>query len=286
MGRVVYVNGNYVDEADATVSIFDRGLLFGDGIYEVSTVLDGKLVDNAGHLARMERSLKELQMPAPCPTEDIVTIQRELISRNNIDEGLVYLQITRGSAGDRDFLFPAEGTPATLFMFTQAKNITDSSSATKGLKVVIVPDIRWRRRDIKTVMLLPSVLAKQAAKEAGVDEAWMLEDGRITEGTSNNAFIVTEDGRIITRQLSNDILHGITRKAVMAVAKDLDLTVVERSFTPDEAYEAREAFITSASAFVMPIVKIDDHILGNGVPGPIAQKLRDAYIKFAKETAD
>ena len=284
MGRIVYVNGEYLDESEAKVSVFDRGFLFADAVYEVSSVIDGKLVDNAGHLARLERSLKELKMTAPCTGAEITAIQKELIKRNDLAEGVVYLQITRGAA-DRDFNFPKDATPS-LVMFTQAKNLVNNPSATKGLNVVTLPDIRWHRRDIKTVQLLASSLAKQMAKDMGADDAWLVEDGFITEGSSNNAFIVTEDGTIVTRQLSHDILHGITRKAVLKVAAEAGLTLVERPFTPEEAYEAREAFSSSASGFVMPVVKIDDHILGNGVPGPVAQKLRELYIAEAKATAD
>lgn len=283
MSRTVYVNGDYVPEEEAKVSIFDRGFLFADGVYEVSSVLGGKLIDNAGHLARLERSLTELKMTAPCSGDEITTIQKELITRNDLVEGVVYLQITRGAA-DRDFNFPKDATPS-LVMFTQEKNILNNSNATKGLAVVTLPDIRWHRRDIKTVQLLASSLAKQTAKDMGADDAWLVEDGFITEGTSNNAFIVTDDGQIITRQLSNDILHGITRKAVLKCAKAAGLTLIERPFTPEEAYEAREAFSTSASAFVMPVTKIDDHILGNGVPGPVTQKLRELYIAEAKAAA-
>ncbi|PIW26647.1 MAG: D-amino acid aminotransferase [Rhodospirillales bacterium CG15_BIG_FIL_POST_REV_8_21_14_020_66_15] len=283
MSRIVYVNGDYVPEEEARVSVFDRGFLFADGVYEVSSVLDGKLVDNAGHLARLERSLRELKMAAPCANDQITAIQKELIARNDLSEGVVYLQITRGAA-DRDFNFPKDATPS-LVMFTQEKTILNNPSATKGLTVVTLPDIRWHRRDIKTVQLLASSLAKQTAKDQGADDAWLVEDGFVTEGTSNNAFIVTDDGKIVTRQLSNDILHGITRRAVLKCAEAAGLTLIERPFTPDEAYEAREAFSTSASAFVMPVVKIDGRILGNGVPGPVTQKLRELYIAEAKATA-
>lgn len=284
MSRTVYVNGEYVAEEDAKISVFDRGFLFADGIYEVSSVLDGKLIDNPGHMARLERSLNELKMARPCSNDELLAIQKELIKRNNVTEGVVYMQVTRGAA-DRDFNFPKDATPS-LVMFTQEKNILANPAADKGISIVTLPDIRWQRRDIKTVQLLASSLAKQTAKEMGVDDAWLVEDGKVTEGTSNNAFIVTEDGTIITRGLSNSILHGITRKAVLKVANELGLTLVERSFTPEEAYDAVEAFSTSASSFVMPIIKIDDHILGNGVPGPVSQKLRAAYIAEAKANAE
>ncbi len=283
MSRTVYVNGDYVAEQDAKISIFDRGFLFADGVYEVSSVLGGKLVDNAAHLARLDRSLNELNMAAPADHAGITGIQKELIRRNGLTEGVVYLQVTRGAA-DRDFNFPEVAEPS-LVMFTQEKNILEAPTAARGITVITLPDIRWQRRDIKTVGLLPASLAKQTAKERGADDAWMIEDGHITEGTSNNAFIVTDNGDIITRQLSNSILHGITRKAVLKVVAEAGLTLVERAFTPDEAYAAREAFSTSASSFVMPVVKIDDHILGNGVPGPVAQKVRALYVEEALKSA-
>jgi D-alanine transaminase len=283
MSRIVYVNGEYLPEEEAKISVFDRGFLFADGVYEVSTVVDGRLVDNAAHLARLRRSLDELDMAAPATPEEIEAIQREMIARNGVEEGLVYLQVTRGAA-DRDFLYPKDALPS-LVMFTQTKNVIDNPAATTGISVITLPDIRWRRRDIKTVGLLAASMAKQAAQEAGADDAWMVEDGLITEGSSNNAFIVTHEGAIVTRALSNDILHGITRRAVLAIAERAGLTVEERAFSPEEAHEAAEAFITSASTFVMPVVKIDNRILGNGVPGPVTQDLRRLYIEMARNEA-
>jgi len=279
MARIVYVNGEFLPEDEAKISVFDRGFLFADGVYEVSSVLGGKLVENAAHLKRLERSLNELKMPRPASDAEIEEIQKELIARNNLTEGMVYLQVTRGAA-DRDFAYPADAKPS-LVMFTQEKNILKAPAAEKGISVVTLPDIRWQRRDIKTVGLLPASMAKQAALDAGATDAWMVEDGHITEGSSNNAFIVTMDGKIVTRALSNAILHGITRRAVLGLAAEKNLTVEERSFTPEEAYDAAEAFITSASSFVMPVVKIDDRILGNGVPGPITAALRERYIEMA-----
>jgi len=279
MSRIVYVNGEYLPEEDAKISVFDRGFLFADGVYEVSAVIGGKLVDNDAHLARLARSMNELKMTPPASGEEIEAIMREMVKRNDIDEGLVYLQVTRGAA-DRDFAFPKDATPS-LIMFTQKKNLTGNPTAKTGISVVTVPDIRWKRRDIKTVGLLPASMAKQAALDAGADDAWFVEDGFVNEGSSNNVFIVTEDGKIITRHLGNEILHGITRKAVMELAKRENLEIEERPFTPEEAAEAREAFATSASAFVMPVVKIDGHILGNGVPGPVTDKMRKLYIELA-----
>lgn len=199
-----------------------------------------------------------------------------------MEEGAVYLQVTRGAA-DRDFAFP-KGVASSLVMFTLARPLLNTPSVEKGMSVITVPDIRWGRRDIKTVGLLPASMAKQAAVEAGADDAWMVEDGYVTEGSSNNAFIVTHDGKIITRQLSSDILHGITRRAILSLAEKDGLTVEERAFTPEEAYEAAEAFITSASAFVTPVVKIDERTLSNGAPGPVAKKLRQLYIDMARQT--
>ena len=279
MSRIVYVNGAYLPEEEAKISVFDRGFLFADGVYEVSSVLAGKLIDNAAHMARLERSLGELEMAPPLPLEEIPPIQREIVARNNLDQGTVYLQVTRGAA-DRDFPFP-EGAQSSLVVFSQARNLLEDPAAARGIAVITLPDIRWQRRDIKTVQLLAPALAKQAALDAGANDAWMVEDGFVTEGSSNNAYIVTMDGTIVTRALSNAILHGITRRAILELAARDGLTVEERSFTPEEAYEASEAFITSASTFVYPVVKIDGRILGNGAPGPVATKLRQLYIEMA-----
>lgn len=279
MSRTVYVNGQFVPEEEAVVSVFDRAFLFADGVYEVSSVLGGCLVDNEAHLNRLGRSLDELKMPHPCDNETIEALQKELIARNDLTEGVVYMQVTRGSA-DRDFGFPVDAKP-TLVMFTQKKNVLKSPAAESGIRVVTTPDIRWRRRDIKTVGLLGPSLAKQASLEQGADDAWMVEDGYVTEGSSNNAYIVTQDGVIVTRQLSNDILHGITRAAVLELCEKRGLTVEQRPFTPEEAYRAREAFSTSASSFVMPVVEIDGKVIGNGKPGHIATELRQIYIEHA-----
>ena len=279
MSRIVFVNGEYLAEKDAKISVFDRGFLFADAVYEVSAVLKGKLVDNDAHLKRLARSLGELKMTPPATGEEIEAIQMELIRRNSIDEGVIYLQATRGAA-DRDFAFPKNATPS-LVMFTQKKSLSQNPAADVGISVITVPDIRWKRRDIKTVGLLPASMAKQAALDAGANDAWFVEDGFVNEGSSNNAFIVTHDGKIVTRHLGTEILHGITRKSVMELAKRENLEIEERPFTPEEAAEAREAFSTSASAFVMPVVKIDGHLLGNGVPGPVSEKMRKLYVEMA-----
>ena len=284
MSRIVYVNGRFVPESEAHVSIFDRGFLFGDGVYEVSSVLDRGLVDNSAHLARLERSLGELGMALPATPDEIVRAQKELIARNDLDEGTIYLQITRGPA-DRDFAYPAEPKP-TLVMFTQKKSILDNPLAARGITVITVPDLRWRRRDIKTVGLLAASMAKQAALDAGADDAWMVEDGVVTEGSSNNAYIVTGDGVVVTRHLGSEILHGITRAAVLRLSREHQIAVEERAFTVDEAKSAAEAFITSASSFVIPVTGIDGETIGDGRPGAIATRLREIYIEYARASVD
>lgn len=279
MTRTVFVNGAYVPEDAAKISIFDRGFLMADGVYEVTSVLQGKLIDFEGHAVRLERSLNELDMGMPCTIDELLEIHRELVRVNEIDEGLVYLQITRGSDGDRDFAFPdPETTKPTLVLFTQSKpGMANSAASQKGAKIISIEDIRWGRRDIKTVQLLYPSLGKMMAKKVGCDDAWMVEEGFVTEGTSNNAYIV-KGNKIITRGLSNDILHGITRAAVLRMAKEAQMEVEERSFTIEEAKEADEAFTTSASAFVMPVVEIDGATMGDGTPGPIAKRLREIYL--------
>ncbi|MEH6633377.1 MAG: D-amino-acid transaminase [Halopseudomonas aestusnigri] len=282
MSRTVYVNGSYLPEEDAKVSVFDRGFLFADGVYEVSTVLEGRLIDNEAHLVRLKRSLNELQMESPASPAEIVEIQNELIKRNGLKEGGLYLQVTRGAA-DRDFAFPKDATP-TLVMFTQEKNLLNSPAAEKGISVISVEDIRWGRRDIKTVGLLAPALAKQAAVVAGVDDAWLYEDGYVTEGSSNNAYIITKAGTIVTRNLGNEILNGITRRAVLELANEADMEVEERSFTLDEAANAAEAFVTSATTFVTPVISLDGKAIGDGKPGPLAKRLRQLYIEQALES--
>ncbi|NNE81619.1 MAG: D-amino-acid transaminase [Silicimonas sp.] len=285
MTRTVYVNGDYVPEAEAKVSVFDRGFLFADGVYEVTSVLDGKLIDFEGHAKRLERSLAELGMTAPVTTEELLEIHRELMRQNDLHEGMIYLQITRGADADRDFVFPdPDVVPSTLVLFTQAKAIADNPVARKGIRVISIDDIRWGRRDIKTVQLLYPSMGKMMAKAAGKDDAWLTEDGFVTEGTSNNAYIV-KDGRIITRHLGNEILHGITRRAVLQFAREAQMQVEERAFTLEEAKDADEAFITSASTFVMPVVEIDDAAVGEGAPGPVATRLRDIYLSESRKSA-
>ena len=285
MDQIAYVNGSFVPLAEAKVSVLDRGFLFADGIYEVSAVLDGRLVDNASHLARLERSVGEIALALPETLDRIREIQKELITRNQVEHGLVYLQVTRGAAAGRDFAFPKDVKP-TLILFTSVKDIVNAPSAKSGIAVITVPDIRWARRDIKSVALLAQVLAKQAAAEVGAGEAWMIEDGKVTEGGSSSAFILTQDDVLVTRQNSSAILPGCTRKAVVALAEERQLRVEERPFTVEEALAAKEAFITSASSFVQAVVAIDGKTVADGKPGPMANRLREIYIDFARKTSE
>ena len=286
MSRTVYVNGTYLPEEDAKISIFDRGFLMADGVYEVTSVLGGKLIDFAGHCKRLARSLAELDMAAPVTDDALLAIHRELVAVNDVTDGMVYLQITRGAPGDRDFAFPDPATtPSTLVLFTQSKpGLAENPAAKTGMKVISIPDIRWGRRDIKTVQLLYPSMGKMMAKKAGCDDAWMVEDGFVTEGTSNNTYIV-RGNRIITRHLSSEILQGITRAAVLRFAAEAQMEVEERPFTIDEAKTADEAFFTSASAFVMPVVEIDGAALGGGTPGPVTARLREIYLDEMRKSA-
>ncbi|WP_028957071.1 D-amino-acid transaminase [Sulfitobacter sp. 20_GPM-1509m] len=284
--RTVYVNGDYLPETEAKVSIFDRGFLMADGVYEVTSVLDGKLIDFDGHAVRLQRSLDELDMKNPITKDDLLEVHRELVRLNGIEEGMIYLQITRGAPDDRDFAFPdPETVPCTVVLFTQNKpGLAANPVAQKGIKVISIEDIRWGRRDIKTVQLLYPSMGKMMAKAAGVDDAWMVQDGFVTEGTSNNAYIV-KGGKIITRPKTNDILHGITRAAVLRFAQEAQMTVEERNFTIEEAQDADEAFITSASTFVMPVVEIDGAQIGDGKPGSVAPRLREIYLEESRKVA-
>src|SRR3977135_2692115 len=284
LDQIAYVNGSFVPMAEAKVSILDPGFLFAGGIYEVAAVLEGKLIDNASHLARLERSVGEIALGLPETLERIQEIQRELIARNNLANGRVYLEVTRGAHTGRDFAFP-KGVKPTLVMFTSVKDIINAPSAKSGIAVITVPDIRWDRRDIKSVALLAQVLAKQAAAEAGAGEAWMIEDGMVTEGGSSSAFILTQDDVLVTRHNSSAILPGCTRKAVVALAQERQLRVEERPFTVEEALAAKEAFITSATVFVQAVVSIDGKTIANGRPGPMTDRLREIYVDFARATA-
>ena len=285
MDQIAYVNGSFVPIAEAKVSILDRGFLFADGIYEVAAVLDGKLVDNASHLARLKRSVGEISLALPETLERIQEIQKELVARNHLVDGMVYLEVTRGADNGRDFAFPKGDVRPTLIMFTTVKDIVNAASAKTGIGVITVPDIRWTRRDIKSVALLAQVLAKQAAAEAGAGEAWMIEDGKVTEGGSSSAFILTQDDVLVTRHNGSEILPGCTRKAVVALAEERQLRVEERAFSIEEALAAKEAFITSATLFVQAVVSIDGKSVGGGKPGPMTNRLREIYVDFARATA-
>lgn len=279
--RIVYLNGEFLPFEEAKVPIMDRGFLFADGIYEVSAILNGHLVDNAAHLARLDRSLGEIGIRNPHDSAEWERLQTELVSRNGLTEGLVYMQVTRGVA-ERDFAYPSADTPPTVMMFTQAKTVAANPLAEKGARIITVEDLRWKRRDIKSVALLAQVLAKQQAVEAGVSEAWMVEDGSITEGSSSTAFIVSRDRKLVTRPLSTALLPGITRASVLKLAAEADLTIEERLITVAEAHEAEEAFYTSASSFVMPVIEIDGRTIGGGKPGPLTRRLRELYLELAR----
>ncbi|GAA2834753.1 D-alanine aminotransferase [Aminobacter aminovorans] len=281
--RIVWLNGSYLPAAEAKLSIFDRGFLFADGIYEVTAVLDGKLVDSDLHMARLERSARELGLRLPITTAAIEAVEHGLIERNGLQEGLVYLQLTRG-AEERNFLFGEELEP-TLLLLTQPKVLVDVAAAKTGIAVKTVADLRWARRDIKSVSLLPQVLAKRDAKAVGCDEAWMVEDGHVSEGASSTAYIVTHDGKIVSPANSQRTLPGCTRQALVQLAEEGGLTLEQRRFTVEEAQAAAEAFITSASTFVMPVTRIDGKPIGDGKPGPVVTRLREIYVDHARAHA-
>lgn len=282
MTRTVYVNGSFCTEDEAKISIFDRGFLFADAVYEVIAVLDGKLVDFAGHMHRLRRSLNEIEVPEPLSETGYLSVMRHLVSANRLDEGLIYLEISRGSA-DRDFLYP-DGLEPTVVMFTQVKTLVDSVNGKSGVKLKSTEDIRWARRDIKSTGMLAQVMAKQAARLAGAHETIMVSGGYVTEGGSCNIFIV-KDGVVITRQLGNEILAGITRASLLTLAGDNRIKVEERPFTLDEAYAADEVFTSSASTFICPAVAIDGKTVNSGIIGPVVRELQDLYVAHARRTA-
>jgi D-alanine transaminase len=283
MSRIVFLNGSFLPIEEAKVPFMDRGFLFGDGVYEGVGVLDGRLIDNEAHLERLERSLREVRIPNPYSRAEWTAFEEEIAQRNGMTEGFIYFQVTRGAA-ERDFVFPENAKP-TVAMFTQAKAIVNSPLAEKGMAVITVPDQRWKRRDIKSISLLAQVLAKQAAKEAGAHEAWMVEDGFVTEGGSSSAFIITKSGAIVVRPLSHAILPGITRRSLLQLSKEVGIALEERLFTVEEAYGAAEAFLTSASNFVVPIVSIDGRPVADGKPGPLTKRLRELYLQMATAPA-
>ncbi len=274
----VYCGGEYVSRSEARISPFDRGFLFADAVYEVSAVMGGRLVDNDFHLRRLQRSLGEVDIPMPMTLEEIETMQIELVKRNKVEEGTVYLQVSRGNEGDRNFVAPDDLKPS-LFAFTSSRKLTGTKSQQEGVAVDLLPDPRWVRRDIKTVMLLAQVLAKKTASQKGFDDAWFFEDGLITEGASATAFIITQDGKVVTRANSQAILPGCTRRAVEQLCKDEGIGFENRAFAPEEAFAAAEAFLTSASGFVTPVVRIADKVIGDGKPGPLTRRLQEIYLK-------
>ncbi|WP_288900583.1 D-amino-acid transaminase [uncultured Sneathiella sp.] len=285
MSRIAYVNGQYLPHRDASVHIEDRGYQFADGVYEVVTIVGSRMIDEEGHLDRLWRSLGELRIDAPMKREPLKMVMREVIRQNGIRDGIIYLQVTRGVA-PRDHPFP-DDIPTSLVM--TAKRLSMEKAAKKaqeGVSVITVPDIRWTRRDIKSVSLLPNVLAKQEAKENGAYEAFQVdEDGMVTEGSSTNAWIVSKEGKIVTRPTSNSILAGITRASLIRELEKNGIELELRSFSVDELLSAREVFITSSTSYVLPVVKVDDQVIGNGHPGLISLKLRKIYEKFMSADA-
>jgi D-alanine transaminase len=283
MARYAYVNGRFVPHTDAVVHVEDRGYQFADGVYEVVTIIGGKLVDEQGHLDRLTRSLNELRIPWPVTPRVLKLLMRRLIERNGVVQGTIYLQITRGVA-PRDFKFPKHAESSLVLTTKRAAAFATPAQLENGVKVITIPDIRWLRRDIKSVSLLPQVLGKQQAVEAGAFEAWQVDgDGNVTEGCSSNAWIVTADGTLVTRYANNLILNGVTRLSILRLAEEAGILFEERPFSVEEAYAAREAFLSSASTFVMPVTRIDDRSVGSGKPGPLSEKLRRSYLDYAQE---
>jgi D-alanine transaminase len=280
--RTIYLNGSYIPEGEGKVSVFDRGFLFSDSVYEVVSVLDGKLVDFDGHVRRLARSLGELGIKGAPDADAWLAICRELVIQNAVEEGMIYWQVTRGAPADRDFVFPPENTAPTILAFTQSRSLADNPAATRGISVVTLPDLRWGRADIKTTQLLYASLMKNEAIAKGADDAWMERGGVVTEGTAQNAHIITKEGVLVTHPLNREILHGITRAAVLPMVAQ---TIEERPFTVAEAEQAAEAFVSSASGFVMPVVRINGKAIGDGNPGSATIQLRKAYIDWARRTA-
>ena len=278
MSRIAYVNGRFVLHESASIHIEDRAMQFGDGVYEVFAIVDGRLIDSELHYERLSRSLRELKMDMPIEQVVLQLILREVIRRNRIREGICYLQITRGSS-PRNHIFPTN-LSHSIVITARRSNPASGIVSTQGVRIITTADLRWHRRDIKSVSLLPNVLAKQTAAEANAFEAWLVnKDGLITEGSHSNAWIIVEDGTIITHPESVDILSGVTRNRILEIARNNAIAVKERKFNVAEAKKAREAFLTSTSSFVVPVIEIDDAVIGNGNPGVITQKLRQLYLK-------
>jgi len=284
MSRTVFINNKYIDEKDAKISIFDRGLLFSDSVYEVTAVINNKLIDFPSHIERLENSLKELEIKNSFTYEFLLKMHKELVNKNKFsnEEGLIYMQVSRGTI-ERDFLIKDSDITPNIFAFTQEKKLTNVNYKTNGLEIITRNDLRWQRKDIKTTQLLYATLMKTEAHKFGADDAWLIDsDGFINEGTSNNAYIIDKNNNIITRNLSNKLLPGITRKTILEVAKKLKLSIEERPFTVKEALKSNEAFISSASTLIAPVTKIDKNIIGQGKIGPITEILRETYIKISK----
>ena len=274
MTQIVYLNGEYLPADEARISIFDRGFIFGDGVYEVVPVFEGAVVDKEYFLERLDRSLREIQIEWPCSQEDYLDVMQQLVKRNSLEEGVVYSQVTRGIA-PRDFPFPADTAPSFMAFSTEMA-LLDNPAATDGIKVATTPDLRWKRRDIKSINLLGQCMAKQDAVSQGAKEGWMVEDGYVTEGVSSSAYIV-KDGKVITRPLSNSILPGIRRRTLLELAEQSGITIEERLFTLEEALAADEAFISSATTMALGVVNIDGHQIGDGTPGPVTLQMRKLY---------
>ncbi|MFT6009698.1 MAG: D-alanine transaminase, partial [Parasphingorhabdus sp.] len=278
--RIVYLNGDYVPKSAAKISVFDRGLLFSDAVYEVISVIDGRLIDMERHVTRLERSLGELSINA---FADWSTVSQQLVADNGLQEGLVYLQVSRGVMDERDYRWPAPDAPPTIFAFAQERVLIANPMADSGMRIITRPDLRWQRCDIKTTQLLYASLMKMEAVAAGVDDVWMTRDDLVTEGTSQNAYIITRDGILISHQLDRAILPGVTRIEMLAQAQSMGLTVEERAFSIDEAKDAAEAFISSSTLLVMPVVEIDGHRIGDGRPGERTGKIRQNYLAAVQD---
>lgn len=287
MNRIVFLNGKYIQEHEAKISIFDRGLLFSDSVYEVTAVIDNKLIDFPSHVERLKNSLKELNIINNINYESLLKMHKELIKKNNFsyEEGLIYMQVSRGTI-ERDFLIKDKDIKPNIFAFTQEKKLTNINFKNSGLKIITKPDLRWQRKDIKTTQLLYATLIKTEAFKMGFDDAWLIDnDGFINEGTSNNAYIIDNNNNIITRDLSNKLLPGITRKTLLEVANKLKLSIIEKPFTVKEAIKSNEAFISSASTLIAPVINIDNQKIGQGNIGPITEILRETYIKISKNNS-
>ena len=287
MNRIVFLNGKYIKENEAKISIFDRGLLFANSVYEVTAVIDNKLIDFPAHIERLENSLNELEIKNIFSYDLLLKMHKKLVNKNKFSnkEGLIYMQVSRGTI-ERDFLIKDKDVTPNIFAFTQEKNLTDVDYKTNGLEIITRNDLRWQRKDIKTTQLLFATLIKTEAYKLGADDAWLIDgDGFVNEGTSNNAYIIDKNNNIITRNLSNKLLPGITRKTIIEVAKKLKLSIEERPFTVKEALESNEAFISSASTLIAPVTKIDKNNIGKGHIGPITEILRETYIKISKNNS-